>query len=405
MDDIGSRIYEERRKKRLSQEQLADLLKISNKAISKWENGESLPTIDNIVKLARIFGVSSDYLLGLEDGSKEESKTDLPETALPSKEGVVAKRNFPIDRMPALLFLHLLLPAVLLLLYALPLFTTVLGLQAYTCSYSVFVSQKASLAFFILLMIVFAGNIAFEFCGFFLPKIREKNADQIFSLLFVSAECLFNTVLFFLALEDWVRGWNAILTLIILFVPFIALGVEIYYLRRRYHAEKEGADEVKPMKVKNRFSFSSLVLFLLSLVFLLLVPMCCQSWEEIDSMATGNAFLFFPSYAHENFGIMVCGVFELCLDFLIVILFFVAFFSRKIWENRIFTFAQLSVFALFLLLSTIATSVSAALTTTQNITSLGIFLIFSFWILFLLDLFFVFLLPRIRKHLEKGKAE
>ncbi len=61
--NIGERIYNLRKEKGLSQEQLANKLDVSRQSISKWELGESNPEIVNIVQLAKVFDVSTDYLL------------------------------------------------------------------------------------------------------------------------------------------------------------------------------------------------------------------------------------------------------------------------------------------------------------------------------------------------------
>ena len=59
---IGKRIKELRRERRMTQEQLADLVGISFQAISKWENGIALPDITLVPRLAQIFGVTTDEL-------------------------------------------------------------------------------------------------------------------------------------------------------------------------------------------------------------------------------------------------------------------------------------------------------------------------------------------------------
>ena len=51
----------------LSQQQLADELKISQSAIAKWELSKTEPVASMIVKLAKYFDVDSDFLLGLRD--------------------------------------------------------------------------------------------------------------------------------------------------------------------------------------------------------------------------------------------------------------------------------------------------------------------------------------------------
>lgn len=61
--NIGNKIAEARKKKNLTQEQLADLLKVTRQSISRWESNQTYPDMDNIVFLAEILDVSCDYLL------------------------------------------------------------------------------------------------------------------------------------------------------------------------------------------------------------------------------------------------------------------------------------------------------------------------------------------------------
>ncbi len=61
---IGETIQRLRTKRRLSQEQLAELVGVSRQAVSKWELNTALPDTDKLVPLARALGVSVDELLG-----------------------------------------------------------------------------------------------------------------------------------------------------------------------------------------------------------------------------------------------------------------------------------------------------------------------------------------------------
>ncbi|MCL2364395.1 MAG: helix-turn-helix domain-containing protein [Defluviitaleaceae bacterium] len=61
---IGTRIKELRKRKNITQEQLAEALGVTNQAISKWESGNGYPDIAYIVPIAKYFDVSADYLLG-----------------------------------------------------------------------------------------------------------------------------------------------------------------------------------------------------------------------------------------------------------------------------------------------------------------------------------------------------
>ncbi|MCQ1531179.1 helix-turn-helix domain-containing protein [Lutispora saccharofermentans] len=63
---IGEKIQQLRKQNGLSQEQLANELNVSRQAISKWELNDSVPELDKIVSLSKIFSVSIDDLLSNE---------------------------------------------------------------------------------------------------------------------------------------------------------------------------------------------------------------------------------------------------------------------------------------------------------------------------------------------------
>ena len=52
-----------RKDKNLTQEQLAEILGISRENISRWENGVTEPSRENLIKFADLFNVTLDYLL------------------------------------------------------------------------------------------------------------------------------------------------------------------------------------------------------------------------------------------------------------------------------------------------------------------------------------------------------
>ena len=80
---LGERIAELRKNRKISQEELADILCTSRQAVSKWERGESDPDIDRLKDLAAYFNVSIDYLLGydVESNSVETFIKRLNESA------------------------------------------------------------------------------------------------------------------------------------------------------------------------------------------------------------------------------------------------------------------------------------------------------------------------------------
>jgi len=68
---IGKYISCLRKEKKLTQQQLADKLMITNKAISKWETGEGLPDINILPALAEALNTSVDTILS---GGEENSR-------------------------------------------------------------------------------------------------------------------------------------------------------------------------------------------------------------------------------------------------------------------------------------------------------------------------------------------
>ena len=67
---IGQKLKGLRVKTGLSQEKVAEQLYVSRQAISKWENDEAFPDMENMVALAKFYNVSVDYILAPEDEDK-----------------------------------------------------------------------------------------------------------------------------------------------------------------------------------------------------------------------------------------------------------------------------------------------------------------------------------------------
>ena len=62
--DFSERLKELRIKNDMQQNQLSELVNLKPSAISKYENGSTQPSIDMLIKLADIFNVSLDYIVG-----------------------------------------------------------------------------------------------------------------------------------------------------------------------------------------------------------------------------------------------------------------------------------------------------------------------------------------------------
>ncbi|MFQ7768769.1 MAG: helix-turn-helix domain-containing protein [Fusicatenibacter saccharivorans] len=77
--DFGRKITEERREKWMVTGRDGGELSVSRQAVSKWESAQSTPDLQKVLRLAEIFGVSTDYLL--KDELKSETGTEILEYA------------------------------------------------------------------------------------------------------------------------------------------------------------------------------------------------------------------------------------------------------------------------------------------------------------------------------------
>lgn len=71
---IGDNIKFYRKKNQLTQDDIAEACNVTRQAVSKWENGESLPTVDNLYALSRLLHTSvDDILIGEKERNDEPS--------------------------------------------------------------------------------------------------------------------------------------------------------------------------------------------------------------------------------------------------------------------------------------------------------------------------------------------
>ena len=73
--NIAQRIKDLRLSKHLTQKELAQLLNVKPTTVSGWELGRNEPSIDTLKDLARIFGVSVDYMSGATESIDDDKTT------------------------------------------------------------------------------------------------------------------------------------------------------------------------------------------------------------------------------------------------------------------------------------------------------------------------------------------
>lgn len=64
---LGERLQQLRQRNGLSQEEVAQKLFLTRQSVSKWENGQAEPGVENLKALARLYGVTVDALVGTDD--------------------------------------------------------------------------------------------------------------------------------------------------------------------------------------------------------------------------------------------------------------------------------------------------------------------------------------------------
>ena len=73
----GEYIAKKRKEKNVTQQELADLLNVTNKAVSRWETGEGFPDVTTLPQLAKILGVTTDEILEGKDIFKNQQKNQV----------------------------------------------------------------------------------------------------------------------------------------------------------------------------------------------------------------------------------------------------------------------------------------------------------------------------------------
>lgn len=118
---LGSRIGECRRKKGITQDQLAEYIGVSSQAVSKWENDLSCPDIALLPQIADYFGISIDELLRggkstvvqvVSEGERKDINKMLLKVSVNSSEGDIVRINLPLSLVKVGLEIGMQLPQI-----------------------------------------------------------------------------------------------------------------------------------------------------------------------------------------------------------------------------------------------------------------------------------------------------
>ena len=120
---LADKIVTLRKRAGWSQEELAAQLGVSRQSVSKWEGAQSVPDMQKVVQMSRLFGVTTDYLLKEELGEPEpapaESDAPLRRVTMEQAADYLSLRRAAAPKLAAATLLCVLSPVALLLLAAL----------------------------------------------------------------------------------------------------------------------------------------------------------------------------------------------------------------------------------------------------------------------------------------------
>lgn len=90
---LADKIIHLRKRYNMTQEDLAEKLNVSRQSVSKWEGNQATPDLNKVLKLSKLFGVTTDYLLNDDDESLELEEEVAAEPELPKADYVSVSLN------------------------------------------------------------------------------------------------------------------------------------------------------------------------------------------------------------------------------------------------------------------------------------------------------------------------
>ncbi|MBD9206345.1 MAG: XRE family transcriptional regulator [Clostridiales bacterium] len=118
---LADKIVSLRKKAGWSQEELAEQLGVTRQSVSKWEGAQSVPDMDKVVQMSRLFGVTTDYLL--KDEIEEQAaalveESPLRRVTMGQAADYLARRRAAAPKVAFAVLLCIVSPVTLLLLAA-----------------------------------------------------------------------------------------------------------------------------------------------------------------------------------------------------------------------------------------------------------------------------------------------
>lgn len=122
---LADKIIDERKKNGWSQEELAEKLGVSRQSVSKWEGASSVPDLKKVIQMAKLFGVSTDYLLkdelerenrGVAELSGNDTDSPLRQVSMEEANEFLNTKRKTAPRLANTVTMYIISPVLLILL-------------------------------------------------------------------------------------------------------------------------------------------------------------------------------------------------------------------------------------------------------------------------------------------------
>ena len=163
---LADKIMALRKKAGWSQEELAAQLNVSRQSVSKWESAQSIPDMDKVVQMSRLFGVTTDFLLKDEMEIEEHTQSEpvdeppLRRVTMEEASAYLALRREAAPKIALATFLCIISPVALLMLAA----------MSEISRFGISENAAAGIGLCVLLVLVVIGVVLFLTCA---AKVRD----------------------------------------------------------------------------------------------------------------------------------------------------------------------------------------------------------------------------------------
>ena len=163
---LADKIMTLRKKAGWSQEELAAQLNVSRQSVSKWESAQSIPDMDKVVQMSRLFGVTTDFLLKDEIEIEEHTQSEpvdeppLRRVTMEEASAYLALRREAAPKIALATFLCIISPVALLMLAA----------MSELSRFGISENAAAGIGLCVLLVLVAIGVTLFFTCS---AKVRD----------------------------------------------------------------------------------------------------------------------------------------------------------------------------------------------------------------------------------------